>query len=49
MWLHAARAFFFSHGATSGQLGPKSSPGVVPRRPPFRSLVNPQHRNGGTQ
>lgn len=37
----AARAFLYSCGATSGQFGPKSSPGAAPRRPSFRPLDRP--------
>ena len=46
VWLHAARALLRSYGAASGHVGPKSFPGVAPRRLRFgHSSTN--NRNGG--
>lgn len=46
VWLYAARAFLRSHGAASGHVGPKPSPGAVPRRLRF-GHSSTHNRNGG--
>ena len=46
VWLYTVRAFLRSHGAASGHVGPKPSPGAVPRRLRF-GHSSTHNRNGG--